>query len=698
MLVLDTKLKIDDDAIRSANLCDRFSERDLERIGAYCWEGYKQDKDSRAAWERRVQAALDLALQIQKDKTFPWQGASNVAFPLITIAALQFHARAYPMIVQSQEVVKCRVLGDDPDGHFADRARRVGMHMSYQCLEEDESWEEQHDKALIALPIMGCLFKKSYYSAGVRHNVSELVLPTDLVVDYFAKSVEGATRKTHITPLFRNDIYERILRGTFRDVRDQSWYKSESTWPQDDTTDAPTDDRRGQMPPEGSAETPFKGLEQHCDLDLDQDGYAEPYIITFEQESKCVLRLITRFDKPEDVERTESGEIISIRSREYFTKYSFIPSPDGSIYDIGFGILLGPLNESVNSLINQLIDAGTMSNTAGGFLGRGAKIRGGVYQFSPFSWNRVDSTGDDLRKNIFPLPVRDPSAVLFNLLALLIDYSNRVSGSTDAVIGENPGQNTPAETNRSMVEQGTKIYTAVFKRVWRSMKQEFKKLYLLNATFLPSKKPFGAGNWIMREDYLGDPDMVVPVADPNVVSETIRMQQATAVKQSAMVTPGYSIPDVERNYLKAMHIEDMARLYPGPDKVPPLPNPKVNVEQMKLQGKQMELKQQQQEFIANLMETKRLNTAKILELEARAMKEASEASAESAGIKIKQFDAQINALKAYNEMISGSLEQMKEGMKDADAGAMAGMAGASGNSGPAGMGQGQAGQPQGAMG
>ncbi len=214
--------------------------------------------------------------------------------------------------------------------------------------------------------------------------------------------------------------------------------------PLSDKSTLDADRRTGKNAPEGNTNTPFTCLEQHCWLDLDDDGYAEPYVVTIEENSQAVLRIVSRWDREEDVERDSKNRIISINPMEYFTKIPFIPSPDGGIMDIGFGVLLGPLNESVNSAINQMFDSGTLSNTAGGFLGRGAKIRGGVYQFAPFSWNRVDSTGDDLRKNIFPLPVREPSAVMFQLLGMLIDYTNRISGATDMLTGVNPGQNTPA--------------------------------------------------------------------------------------------------------------------------------------------------------------------------------------------------------------------------------------------------------------
>lgn len=692
MLTIEHHIKIDAEVIKSPNLTDRFDPDDLKRIGMYVWDGYVLDKGSRSLWEKRTESAMDLALQLQKDKNFPWPNCSNVAFPLITVAAMQFHARAYPALIQGIDIVKCRIIGEDQDGSKMKRSERISTHMSYQVTEVDQPWEEQHDRLLLNISIVGCAFIKTRYSDKTLSNVSELVLARDLVVNYYAKSIEEANRKTHVIPLTRNEVHERVLRGTFRDVLDDDWYTGGSAIVPDQSSTG-TDRRSGLTPPMQDDTTPLMALEQHCSIDLDGDGYAEPYIITIDAGSKEVLRIVTRFDREEDIERVQSGkragQIISVRSMEYFTKFGFIPSPDGSIYDIGFGVLTGPLNESVNSLVNQLIDAGTMANGGGGFLGRGAKIRGGDYTFAPFEWKRVDSTGDDLSKSIVPLQVRDPSPVLLNLLSLLINYTNRISGSTDMMVGENPGQNTPAETSRTMIEQGEKIYNALFKRTWRSMREEFKKLYILNAIYMPVKANYGeSGAFALREDYLGDPSVVAPVADPNVTSESQRIQRAMAIKQNAQVTPGYDMKEVEMRLLKALHIEGIATLYPGPDKVPPLPNPKMQVEQIKMQGKQAQLEFDKQAFAMTLIEERKLNAAKIMELYAKATLELEKAGGVQTGHDIAMFEAQIGALKAGDESLARQVELVMKGVhydrETAERARVQGVAGSSGDSGASG--------------
>lgn len=694
MLELSVHLPLTVKNIASKNLCDKLEEEDLEKLGAWVHEGYIRDKASRSKWERRTEAAMDLAMQISKDKTFPWPGCSNVAFPLVTIACQQFHSRAYPAIINGKEVVKMRVIGEDPKGEKMARAERVGAHMSWQVLEQDADWEEQQDRLLLNVACVGTAFKKSYYSPGRGYNESDLVFARDLVFDYWSKSVEECPRKTHVIPFFRNDIYERVKRGTFKDILKAPWYEHPAS-PRTESAIAGPDNRRGLNAPLPDENTPFTCLEQHVTVDLDGDGYAEPYIITIEENSKAVLRIVTGFEREEDIDRVAGGpgkgDIIAIRAAQYFTKYGFIPSPDGGVMDIGFGVLLGPLNESVNSAINQIFDSGTMHTLGGGFLGRGAKIRGGVYTVGPYEWKRVDSSGDDLRKSLVPLPTKEPSAVLFQLLVLLINYAQRVAGATDPMVGEMPGQNTPAETSRNVMAEGMKIYNDLFKRIWRSMKEEFKKLYILNAMYLPERAVFGQGKHALREDYLGNPDEIIPVADPNITSEQMAVMQMSAVLQRASSAPGYDRFAVERRWLKTMKVDGVDQIFLA-EKAPPLPNPKVMVEQMKLQGKQMQMKHEQAMFVGELLEQRRVNDAKILELQAKARLETAEAGGIAAGHQIAAFNAAIGALKVHNDALNAQIDHvlkfLESGMEGAeneagsgDGGAVPRLAGASGDPG-----------------
>ena len=664
---LSRHLTLDDAAIMAPNLADRFDTDDLKKIGRFVVEGYKVDEKSREVWLKRNEAALNLALQLQEAKTFPWPGAANVKFPLVTIAAIQWHSRAYPILVQGPDVVKAATNGPDPQGKLHDAANRVSKYMSYQLLEDSPSWEEETDRALLQVPIVGCAFKKTYYSGTEGRNVSELVSAKNFVINYFARSIETAQRKTHIIPFYRNDVYERVKSGVWLDVLDENWYLGQPpNMPSNQTTRQ--DRRTGQnRPMSADNTTPFQFLEQHVRVDLDGDGYAEPYVIVVQLESEWVCRITANFT-PDSIKWTSGRKraIERIQEDQYFTKYPFIPSPDGGFYDIGFGSLLGPINESVDSIINQLLDAGTLATTSGGFLGRGVKIRGGEYSFRPFGWQRVDSTGEDLAKGVYPFPVREPSRTLFELLSLLVDYTNRMAGTTEIMVGGNPGQNTPAETSRLMAEQGAKINSAIFKRVWRGFKQEFQKLYRLNKLHTPTTVlTYGQeSGWITRDDFNLPEEAIRPAADPNLTSDTMRVQQAMLIKEQSMTTAGYNRDLVELNVLRALKVENIPAIFPGSKATGPIPNPRVLVEQIKAQGKQASDKARLQEKIMALMADREKTKAEIENLQAQTAQIIASVGEAQASTQLQAFEAHLSALKAMDESQRGYLELLMKGMQD----------------------------------
>jgi chaperonin GroES len=644
--------------VTSSNLAEMLEEKELAELGQCIWKDFEADLSSRDEWDKRNSEAMKLALQLKETKSFPWIGASNVKFPLITIAALQYHARAYPVLVGSDTPVKCKVVGEDKDGSKVDRATRVENHMSFQVMEEDEPWESEMDKVLITQPILGCAFKKSYFDQIQKHNISEYILPKDLVVNYWTKSLETAPRITHVLYMSKNDVYERVARGLWCKMNEElvgEKIPSGLQTVQDKSQGLTT-------PPPQDLSTPYEILEHHCSLDLDDDGYSEPYIVYMRRDTKQILRIVARFFE-EGIKYSPAGMVLSIQAEHYFTKFPFIPSPDGGFYDLGFGVLLGPLNESINTTLNQLVDAGTMANTAGGFLSRGIKLRGGNYSFAPLEWKHVESTGDDLRKGIMPLPVREPSAVLFQLLELMINYGERIGGSVDVLSGVSPGQNTPAETSRNSVEQGMKIFSGIFKRTYRALRDEFRKLYRLNQLYITETTYFtdqrDNNGTVLVADYRGNASSIRPSADPHVISDSQRIQQAMAIKQSEMTTPGYNKYEVEKMYLRALKVPNIDQLFPdpkGPNAVPPLPNPKIQIEQIKADLKKMELQVTMKQAQMDLMAEMELNTAKIHQLEAQAILAMAQAEGIGTGHEIALLEAQIGAAKGAQE---GNLKMME---------------------------------------
>ena len=646
-----------DKIVSSPNIAEMLDEADLNTISYNVYKGFQADLESRSAWEKRTEDAMKLALQVAEAKSFPWPGASNVKFPLITIAALQFHARSYPVLINGETPVQCRVIGDDPTGAKDARAHRVAQFMSYQILEQDTTWESEMDRVLISQPIVGCAFKKSYFDPILKYNVSEHILAKDFVVNYWTKHLDTSPRITQIQYLSKNDIYERVARGLWCEMKEGR----PAAVPQSNMTLAQNKAQGMSAPDSIDDSTPYEILEQHTFIDFDGDGYAEPYIIWMRRDTKQVLRIVARYFDT-SIERDEKGNVLSIQAESYFTKFPFIPSPDGGFYDLGFGSLLGPLNQSIDTLLNQLIDTGTMANTAGGFLSRGIKLRGGNYNFAPLEWKHVDTTGDDLRKGIMPLPVREPSQVLFTLLSMLINYGERIGGSVDILSGQNPGQNTAAETTRTMAEQGMKIFSGIFKRTYRSLKDEFRKLYRLNQLYLQGIEDYNSDtgqNFIDAADFAGPVSDVRPSADPNIVSDTQRIQQASALLQLASTTPGMNMYEVQKNYLKAMKVSNIDQLLPdpkGPNAIKPGPSEKIQIEQMRSQIKQMDMELQTKLAAIKLAQAAELQQAKIHKLEADAILSIEQAGGVQAGHDIAMLDAQIGAAKAKQEGIQDSMK------------------------------------------
>ena len=663
---LDVKLNINK-LLASPNIADLLDERALNTIGYHVINEFNLDKESRIQWEKRVENAMKLALQVSEAKSFPWTNASNIKFPLVTIAALQFHSRAYPALIPSDQIVKVDYdssMSLDPRAskEIEDRNKRVEKHMSYQLLKQDECWESEMDKVLITVPIVGCAFKKTYWDFNEDHPISENVLAKDFVVSYWTKNLKDCNRQSHVLYLSVNDVLSRQRRGIWTD---DFKIRPQQTIQEDDLSQA-QDQAQGVYQPQSDPGTPFEFIEQHRWEDLDGDGFKEPYIITVHKDTRKVVRIVANYFET-SIKRNDKNEILNIKPESYFTKYSFIPSPDGGFYDIGFGILLGPLNESINTIINQLVDAGTMANTAGGFLSRGIKIRGGNYNFAPMEWKHVDSTGEDLAKGIYPLPVREPSQVLYTLLTTLVNYGERIVGSTDIMVGENVGQNTPAETSRTMAEQGMKVFAGIFKRTYRALNEEIRKVYRLNQLYLPEETKF-AGGGVLATDYQDNSTDIRPAADPHVVSDVQRIMQAETLKQTALMVPGFNVYNVMKRYLEALKIPNIDEVLPdpqGPNAIQSGPDVKVQVEQIKAQERKLSLETKFKLGVLKLQQEAEVNKAKIAKMEAEAAKALEEAGGIQAGHDIAMLQTKLGAAKAHQDGILKSIDLMMKATEGA---------------------------------
>lgn len=568
--------------LSSVNIAEHLDEDRLTEIGNEVVTGYENDLATREHWDRCMDDWIKLAKQTVEQKSFPWSGASNVKYPLLSTAAMQFAARAYPSLVPSDgRVVKAKPIGKDPTGQKTQTAEAVSLYMSWQLMHDMKGWEEEMDKMLIMLPIVGTMFKKTYWDHMTEKNCSRVILPKNLVVNYWTRSLEEAERVTEVIEMSPRKVKERQQSGV---------------WLDEDLGDAPVPDTTDN-PPARDETTPYVFLEQHSFLDLDDDGYREPYVIIVHKDSKKVMRITARFNE-DSIVLTDEGEISYIKPKHCFTKFGFVPNPDGGFYDIGFGVLLGPINESVNTLINQLIDAGSLNNMQSGFIGKGLRLRMGETKFSLGEWKPVNSTGDDLRKQIVPLPTKEPSAVLFQLMNALITSGKELASVAEIFVGKMPGQNTPATTTMASIEQGMKVFTAVYKRIYRALAEEFKKLYELNAEYLDPKTYVDVVDMeVGPEDFKEDQNNIFPGADPTAVSQTERLLKAQGLLE--LLPTGILDPvKVIMRVLEAQEQPNWQELF-VPEilesgQVPQQPDPKMMEMQMKSQLEQQKFQMQNQ--------------------------------------------------------------------------------------------------------
>ena len=613
--------------INETNIAESLSEDELVKIGSDCHKGYSSDLDSRKSWEDLLDKWTRLALQVAEKKTYPWREASNVKFPLLATASMQFAARAYPTLVPSNgQVVKCKMMGYDPTGEKANRAERISRYMSYQVMEQMEEWESEMDKLLITLPITGTVFKKTYFDTSEQRNKSCVVMPKSLVVNYWAKTLEDAERATEVLPMSKRKLKEQQMLGLFlEDV--------ELGEPQGDTSHK-EDTTHEMSEPDLDDTTPYTILEQHTFIDLDGDGYPEPYIVTFEEQSQTVLRIVARYNN-ESLKVDENADLVLIKPIQYYTKFGFVPNPDGGFYDIGFGRLLGPLNESVDTIINQLIDSGTLSNLQSGFLGKGLRIKVGDVRFAPGEWKTVNATGDDLKKQIFPMPVREPSAVLMQLLQYLITSGKELASVAEIFVGKMPGQNTPATTTMASIEQGMKLFTAVYKRIYRSMTSEFRKIYLLNREYANPEEYLDFLDMpINQDDFQGSENDISPTADPNASSSQEKQSKVQSVGQLLQLQT-INPMEYTKRYLEAFEINSPEKLIAQPQQGP------SKEEQAAQQEAQLAQEQAQQKM--------RMEEAKM---------QLSQASAQQKA----QLEQQMSESKLLHESIMGDLK-VKQSMQ-----------------------------------
>lgn len=442
------------------NLVDVLDEKQLATLGVETIEEFEIDKASRKDWEESAERSLKLAKQKRDAKMTPWPNASNINYPAMMVAAMQFNARALPAIVRNNEVLMAKIVGDDPLEFKAQRARRMSDFSNNQLLNECEEWEPGTDTLLMALPIVGAGFRKVSWDSVLGRPRLDYASALKVYAANDAPSFDQAPRVTQTFDRYPYQIRQMIKAGTWEEfdyLRDSS-----------------------------DTQKPCDFLEQHRYMDLDEDGLDEPYIVTVHKESSKVVRIDAAFD-PRDIRVGEVGDVEAITRFLPWVDYGFLPDPEGGVYAMGFGSLLESLQAAIDTSLNQMMDAGHLANAPGGFIGQGLNIRGGTYRVEPNTFKIINASADDIRKAIYTHQFPGPSPVLFQLVDLLLAAAKDITAVKDVLTGEAPSQQ-PATSTLALIEQGLSVFTAIYKRIYRSLRKEYQLLWRLNARYLSPEK------------------------------------------------------------------------------------------------------------------------------------------------------------------------------------------------------------------
>ncbi len=600
-------------ATKQGNFADALKAADLAELGQKAVDEYERDKEARKEWADIAMEALASASQDEKldDKNTPWANASNVKFPILTSAALQFNARMYPAVVKGDEAVLCKVIGQDngrpllspnpmhgamqpvpqmgpdgqpavgPDGQMqpewevmpgakAKRARRVSEYLNTILFYRMDDWEEDTDALLMQLPIVGCVFRKIWHdpNKGVQ---SAMVPALRLLVPEGARSLSSTPRITEEIP----DVYPHEIKQAQREERYLDVDLGEPG--KSDTDDGPR-----------------LLLEQHRLMDLDDDGYEEPYIVTVDHETRQVLRIEANYG-PDDI-RMDGDKVVRIERGQFYIKFGMFPHPQGKFYDIGLGHLLKQLGGVIDTAINQLMDAGTAQTAGGGFIGSGVRLQGrgnrGVIRLAPGEYKTVEVTGDSLRNGIVERTAPNVSPVTFQVLDLIMGAARDISGSKDVITGEasNTGQ---VGTTLALIEQGLQVFNATAKRIFRSLKDEYTLLFENVGKY---------GGDMARQDYatvLDDQEAnfdedfstkdidIRPVSDPASVTRMQKMARAQYIMGTIpmLAQVGGDVREALKRSFEAADVEDIDKLLPPPQPQAPDPAQEAMM-QMELQGRQ----------------------------------------------------------------------------------------------------------------
>ncbi len=542
----------------NANLAEVLDDRDLASIAGDLLEGYDNDRASREEWEQSYVNGLDLLGFKYEERTEPFEGASGVTHPLLAEAVTQFQAQAYKELLPAGGPVRTQVVGLPTPERIA-QADRVKEYMNYQIVHVMEEYDPDMDQMLFHLPLAGSTFKKTYFDDAKGRAVSSFVPVENLVVSYSATDIASAERVTHVLNLTANELRQNQVYGFYRDID-----LNPSQIERGEIGEA-IDETQGVEPNNNEA---FSILEVHTYLDIpgfedkgedgEPTGIALPYIVTIDEDSAEILS-IRRNWREGDLKRMPV---------QYFTHYKFLPGL--GFYGLGLVHMIGGLSRAATSLLRQLIDAGTFSNLPAGFKTRGVRISDSDVPLQPGEFRDMDAPGGDLRAAIMPLPYKEPSPTLSNLLGFLVGAGQRFAAIADMQVGEGD-QTAAVGTTMAMMERGTKVMSAIHKRLYNAQKIEFKILARIfrDTTQQYPYEVVGVQPQAAAQDF-DDRIDILPIADPNIFSMAQRVTLAQAQLQLAQTNPQmHNLHEAFRRMYEALGVQNIEQILPPPPKPTP---------------------------------------------------------------------------------------------------------------------------------
>jgi hypothetical protein len=547
-----------------ANLAEVIDEQDLGRLGSELYQDTQSYKDSRADWEKAYTQGLDLLGFKYESRTEPFQGASSATHPVLAEAVTQFQALAYKELLPAEGPVRTQVIGlDTPE--IQDQADRVSEFMNYQIMDIMKEYEPEFDQMLFYLPLSGSTFKKVYYDETLGRAVSKFIQAQDIIVPYTANSIDDAESVVHVIKISENELRKQQVSGFYRDIE----LEASDELTQDNDVKSKERQLEG-VTMSGQNEDVFTLYECHVNLDLEgfedmnpqtgePTGIKLPYIVTIEEGSREVLSIRRNYLQNDPLKKKIN----------YFVHFKFLPG--FGFYGNGLIQMIGGLSRTATQALRQLLDAGTLSNLPAGFKQRGIRIRDDAQSIQPGEWRDVDAPGGNLRDAFMTLPYKEPSQTLLQLMGVVVQAGQRFASIADLQVGDG-NQQAAVGTTVALLERGSRTMSAIHKRIYSSMKEEFKLLANVFKLYLPPEYPYdvvGGQRTIKQADFDDKVD-IIPVADPNIFSQTQRISIAQTELQLAMANPGiHNMYEVYRNMYSALGVRDVDRILMKPDQPTP---------------------------------------------------------------------------------------------------------------------------------